>query len=382
MTELNLYVHIPFCLSKCAYCALYSVAPPPRDAADFPALAAREYSLRAAPAAAATVYFGGGTPGVLGPAGIEALAAALASAGADLSHASEWTVELNPSPEVTTDALLAALRRMGATRLSFGFQSFDDSVLRALGRRHTAADAKDAVARARRAGFDDVGFDLIAGLPGVDAPGWDRALAAAVALAPTHISVYGLIVEPGTPLARDVAAGRIHLPGDDAQMDALARTEERLAAEGFRRYEISNYALPGHECRHNLACWRGDDYLGIGPAAASRLGRHRRTNARDYAGWRAALADHRLPPAENDEERTAGDDAEERFLFGLRLAEGVAPEDFARRHPAAAPLLDGWLRGLARLAAGGFAEKTPAGRWTLTRRGREVADAALEELVS
>ncbi len=379
---MNLYLHVPFCLSKCRYCALYSIAGL-EGARDFPRRIGRECALRAGGhLAPGTIYFGGGTPGLLGSDGLRETVAELAAAGIDISRATEWTVELNPSPEITTPALLDALRALGVNRLSFGAQSLDDAVLKAMGRRHTARDVADALALARAHGFGNVGFDLIAGYPGVEAPAWEKTLAKALALAPRHLSVYGLIVESGTALGRDIAAGRLAPLADDAQMDLLARTEDILAAAGFVRYEISNYALPGFECRHNLACWRGEDYLGLGPAAASRLGLTRRTIAPDVAKWRAALGAGSLPPAENDETLSPADDAEERFAYALRMAEGASPAAFAKTHPAAAVRVAEWESTLRRLATHGITQEIRPGRWALTRRGREVADAAIAELLA
>ena len=381
---MNLYVHFPFCLSKCRYCALYSVAAGGGDGivADYPPLFGREYALRFAPAPASTVYFGGGTPSLLGADGLVRTADALRRAGVDFSDVREWTVELNPAPALVSPGLFAALRAMGANRLSFGVQSLDDAVLAAMGRRHSAADAAAAVALARRCGFDNVGIDLIAGFPGCGDATWRDTVARAAALDVRHVSVYGLIVEPGTPLAAAIADGRLPPPDDDCVMDALALAEDLLKAAGFVRYEISNYALPGCECLHNSACWRGEDYVGIGPAAASRVALARRTNAPDVAAWRAALAQGVLPPASNDEALSPAGDAEERFVYGLRTAEGVSPAEFVDRLPSARPLAAGWTAALERLAREGIAFEARPGRWRLTRRGFEVADSAIMELLT
>ena len=378
---MNLYVHIPFCAAKCRYCGFYSVVPGRDDVADYAALPACEARLRPddLPAAPRTVYFGGGTPSLLGAEGFEALVRALRDeAGLDLGQAEEWTVELNPAS--TTPDLLRALRRAGVNRLSVGAQSFCDATLARLGRVHGAEAIRRAFALARAAGFDDVGLDLIANLPGVTDGEWDATLAEALRLEPRHISVYPLILEPGTPFARDDAAGVLGPRlGDDAEMDLVRATAARLAAAGFVRYEISNYGLPGRFCRHNLAVWRGEDYTGFGPAASSRNGLRRRTNAPDLAGYRAALRAGRLPPASEDERLAPPADATERFLYGLRLKEGVSPSNFARRHPAAAPRAAEWEARLAKLEAVGVVRHA-GDRWCLTPRGTEVCDAVLAEL--
>lgn len=379
---MNFYVHIPFCLSKCRYCALYSVVGSTR-VGRFPELLEREYRLRSDGTRffPETVYFGGGTPGLLGPDGIGEVVRRLVSAGVDFTAASEWTVELNPSPEITTERLLEKLRSLGVNRISFGAQSLDDSVLASMGRRHNAADLFGAFSLARSCGFDNVGLDLIACYPGVTDSIWRSTLERAVSLAPKHLSVYGLIVEPTTPLSAEISAGKASVASDDAWSETVHETELFLAREGFSRYEISNYALPGFECLHNLDCWRGKDYLGIGPAAASRLGLSRRTNVPDVDGWAEALTAGLMPPAENDEILTIEDDAEERFVYGLRTQEGISPSEFATVYPAACSRVEKWKNALSCLEKQGITEQIDAGRWVLTDRGREVADSAIAELL-
>lgn len=360
----NLYVHVPFCVSKCRYCAFYSE--PGADAArlrDWLRLLPRELALRGAAAARPiTVYVGGGTPSLLGPDGLRALFAALPRPAPD----AEATVELNPG-DVTSD-LAAALRAAGVTRASLGVQSFSDRALRWLGRRHDAARARAAFAALRAAGIPSLSLDLIAALPGAPQGEFAASLREAVALAPDHVSVYPLSVEPGTPLAR---AGVAPPPDDDA-LAAVAEAEDALAAAGYARYELSNYARPGSECRHNLAVWRGEDYTGIGPAACSREGAERRANAPDFAAWRAALEAGRLPPAEIVR-YTPEEDESERFATRVRLARWRGPDPataVGRRRLAA----------LAGLERNGIVRPLCGGDWTLTARGREVADAVMAEL--
>ncbi len=421
---MHLYLHVPFCQSKCDYCAFYSVTD--ADAATrsaFPDLLLRELDLhlQAAhppppshpapprpheknncplplPTAAsfpappclrekncngpiATLYTGGGTPGQLGVAGFRRLADGLRARGL-LADIAEWTVELNPAS--TTPPLLDTLRAVGVTRLSFGAQCFDDAILRRIGRRHTAAATRRALADARRAGFDNLGLDLIAGLPGMTPAGWRETLRQALDLGCAHLSVYGLGLEPGTRLQAAAQAGVLTLPDTDAQMDALAEAETILAADGFTRYEISNYARPGMACRHNLAVWRGEDYLGLGPAAASRIGRRRWTNLADLSAYTQALEADTLPPRSDFDELDAEADALERFVFGVRLGEGISPAAAARARPVLAPQVAEWETCLTRLAAQGITEEVPDDadrRWRLTPRGREVADAVIRDLL-
>ena len=379
---MHLYLHVPFCASKCGYCAFYSVTTADAAArAANPGLALREWDLLgAAPARIETLYVGGGTPGLLGTEGFCRLAEGLRERGL-LDGIAEWTVELNPASAGAP--LLAAMRAAGVDRLSFGAQCFDDAVLRRLGRRHTAAGTRRALARARQAGFVNLGIDLIAGLPGMTPAGWRETLRQALDLGCAHLSVYGLGVEPGTRLQTAVREG-LALPGADEQMDALAVAERMLAAGGFERYEISNYALPGMACRHNLAVWRGEDYIGLGPAAASRRGRRRWTNLADLPAYQAALRAGTPPPRSSSDELDAAEDALERFAFGARLGEGISPAAAARAWPVLAPRVAAWEARLARLAAQGITEPVPDGgdpRWRLTARGREVADAVIRELL-
>jgi oxygen-independent coproporphyrinogen-3 oxidase len=360
----NLYVHVPFCVSKCRYCAFHSETGAGADELRaFVRLLPREIALRgAADARPATVYLGGGTPSILGPGPLRALLDALPRP----DDGAEVSVEVNPGD--VTPALAAALRAAGATRVSVGAQSFSDRALAWLGRRHSAARVREAFAALRAAGIPSISLDLIAALPGAPPGEFASSLREAVALGPDHVSVYPLSVEPGTPLARAGVAP----PPDDEALASVAEAESVLAAAGYARYELSNYARPGSECRHNLAVWRGEDYLGAGPAAHSREGLGRRANAPSFDAWRAALEAGGLPPA--DVARLDPDDDEsERFATRVRLARwrGPDPATPAGRRRAAA--LDG-------LARNGLAAPLGGGDWTLTARGREVADAVMAEL--
>ena len=349
-------------------------------------LPAREARLRPQdfPDALETVYFGGGTPSLLGADGFAELVRSLRDdAGIVFRNASEWTVEFNPA-SVTRD-LLRAMRREGVNRLSLGAQSFCDDTLSRIGRIHNAEAIVHAFELARAEGFDDIGLDLIANLPTVTDSEWRDTVEKALRLTPRHISVYALIVEPGTSFAELAVRGELGPRlDDDAEMDLLRATGERLAAEGFVRYEISNYGLPGFFCRHNLAVWHGEDYTGLGPAASSRNGLVRRTNAADLTGYEKALLAGGLPPASNLETLDVVADATERFLYGLRLKEGVSPEAFARRHSTAAERVGEWEQRLSALEAPGIVERFEgadgASAWRLTSRGTEVCDAVLAEL--
>ncbi|MCL1910044.1 MAG: coproporphyrinogen III oxidase family protein [Kiritimatiellaeota bacterium] len=372
---MHLYVHVPFCVSKCSYCAFYSVAgTPPPDYAD---LISREAELRGfAGAEFETLYFGGGTPSLLKNALIP------------LNFkfpAGETTVECNPADITPVFAEMLALS--GVTRVSIGAQSFDDETLRFLGRRHDSAAIAVAVSRLRHAGIRNISLDLIAAIPGD--PSFVKSLAEAVALAPEHISVYPLSIEPGTEFHR---LG-ISSATDDATMDELASAEDFLTAHGYERYEISNYCncsggpvvRPNCNCSggpvvrlafhtnaatHNLAVWQGEDYAAIGPSAASRIGLERRTNTPDLQAWTQALRAGRLPPG-TVETLTSEEDERERFITGLRLSSGIIPT--GERIAICERMVEiGLMVELNKTTAG-------SRRYALSRRGREVADAVAAE---
>ena len=382
----HLYVHVPFCQGKCDYCGFYSVVADEEIRAEFAPLPGRELQILMEATdvppgelAPQTIYFGGGTPAMLGEKGLRTLVADL-RLRADLSQVKEWTVELNPA--TTTRELAKTLRELGVNRVSIGAQSFDDEVLRRIGRRHDVAAIGQAVAAVRGAGFENVGLDLIAGLPGVTPEIWRTTVEQALALAPEHLSIYALTLECGTPMAKRVEEGVDKIDDPEQQLAALAEAEDALAKAGLARYEISNYARPGRECLHNLAVWRGEDYLGLGPHASARVGVRRWTNHADVRGYMSMVFEGARPSCEAEDLEPMGD-VTERLLFGLRLAEGVALENFVARFPVAAERLAEWNATLARLAEQGVVERVAAtgGAWRLTSRGREVADAVIMELI-
>ena len=377
----HLYIHVPFCDGKCHYCGFFSVVAAPSVIELYNTLPAREYDCRLTrlpelgKVPLRTLYMGGGTPAMLGNDGLKRLADAL-SKRLPFDTLEEWTVEVTPTS--ASVALFATLATIGVNRISIGVQSFDDTILSRIGRRHDAQAAITAVKRAQDAGFVNTGIDLIAGLPGVTPTLWSETLERAISLSLTHLSVYALIVESGTPLARQVEDG-LELPGDDDQLAALAQAETALGEAGFARYEISNYALPGFECRHNLAVWRGHDFLGLGPSAASRVGRMRWTNSEDLEEYIHAVK-HDAPPPADSTALDAVEDAEERVIFALRLIEGIDLAAEASRCPALAGKVGVWEQRLADLVVHGITERV-GDRWRLTARGREVCDAVLRELV-
>ena len=372
----HLYVHVPFCEGKCDYCGLFSV-PYSREQGEayLRAVAAElEQNLRAGRelAAADTIYIGGGTPSVLEPELLEQLLRAIRK-HLSVDRNTEWTCEANPA-SITPEWLDAAVAQ-GVNRISLGVQAFNDRVLQSVGRRHGVLDSLQAVDKIRAAGITNLALDLIAGLPGVDAGQWQASLHQAVALGPRHLSVYALSIEPGSRLQRHIQAGRVKVPDDDAQLEALDMAEDVLTQHGFERYEISNYARPGSACRHNLACWRGEDYIGTGPAGASRSGSYRHANHPDLDGYIQALSNGKLPPRD-ETTLSREDDLTERLVFRLRLAEGLDMRDV---RAADGPAQE-WELALTRLGGAGLVGQD-GDHWRLTSRGRNFCDYVVRELL-
>ncbi|MDO9631886.1 MAG: radical SAM family heme chaperone HemW, partial [Humidesulfovibrio sp.] len=262
----SLYIHVPFCRSKCGYCAFFSE--PLREGAldaylllllDEMALWAERLGRLTVP----TVFFGGGTPSLLQP---EHLARIMEAVRQHFDLAPDAEISMEANPESASPDFLRAARALGVNRLSLGVQSFRDEELALLGRPHTARQAAETLARARAAGFTNLGLDLIWGLPGQREGQWLESLRRAVELAPEHLSCYGLTLEPGTPLA-DAPEEQRQLPPERELAHMYVHTGELLEDAGYMQYEISNYAHLGLACRHNQACWEGRDYLGLGPAA-------------------------------------------------------------------------------------------------------------------
>ncbi len=366
----SVYLHVPFCRSRCPYCGFYSGES--LDAVDrFVRAAVREIGLRAGedrpPGPVDTVYLGGGTPSLLGPARVARLLTAVDRCWG-VATGAEVTLEANPGglPDP------AGFRAAGITRLSLGVQALDDAVLSTLGRQHTAAEAENAVVRAVRTGFVSVGVDLICGVPDL-APGrlgeWVARLAA---LGATHLSAYSLEVHPGTPLAERVRTGAFRPAGEAEECAQWRAVAARARAEGFAPYELSNFARPGHESRHNRAYWTGRAYAGIGPGAhgfSPDLGPWgtRWWNAPELAGYLAALDRGRLPPGGADPLDRPAAVLEALFLWlrqPVPLEEGLRPERF------------GWSAGavLRRLAPLVRSGDLAPGSLTPTPRGQRRAD--------
>lgn len=376
-SDIGLYIHVPFCSSKCGYCDFYShVARPESLERLVDALLSELNSppLRS-DVRVETLFVGGGTPTVLPLDLLERLLARL-HAIARRDGCVEFTVEANPA---TVDRAKAELlKQCGVDRVSMGAQSFDERELAVLDREHQPADVSDSIEILRRAGLRRYNLDLIFGVPGQTLDSWLRSLRAAIDLAPEHLSCYGLTYEPGTRLHQRLRLGRVSPVGEELESEMYLAAMDTLEAHGYRQYEISNYARPGCECRHNLRYWHNRPGIGIGPSAASYWRGRRWRNVPDTAeyvrrvarGESAAVDAEELPPPEQ-----AGETA----MLALRLTDGIDCEWFRRttgfdaRELFAAPIRAHAAAGLLTLEAG---------RIALTRRGRLLADAVMADFLS
>jgi oxygen-independent coproporphyrinogen-3 oxidase len=329
----GLYVHIPFCFHKCHYCDFYSITRQTPERMDhFVDLLLREADqwVKARPPESLrprTIFFGGGTPSLLP---IHAMSRLLVGLGDrfDLSQVDEWTVEVNPA--TADETYCRMLRAHGVNRLSFGAQSFDTSELATLERHHDPIDVPRSVELARRAGFERLNLDLIYAIPGQDLDSWSRSLEQAIALRTGHLSCYGLTYEPNTPMAVKKRLGVLKAADESLELSMLHHTRRRLSQAGLPPYEISNYAEPGEECRHNLMYWTGGNYLSLGPSAASHVQGWRWRNRPHLGEWEAAVEAGALPVIDVEHlspERRAGELA----MLMLRLAAGIDYSIFSAR---------------------------------------------------
>ncbi len=326
----RLYIHVPFCIEKCHYCAFVSGRPELNELQEYPELLMRELQLHSSGGGTvASIYFGGGTPSLLQPLQLSRLLEGIAGQTGILSEA-EITLEANPG---TVDGIsLKAFRDAGINRLSLGIQSFDDRFLTCLGRIHTAEQSRQAFLDARKSGFKNVSIDLIHSLPGQSLDQWRSELQHAIGLCPEHISIYGLTVEDGTTFARIYPANSPDLADDDLSADMFELADEVLTASGYEHYEIANYARPGYRSDHNSGYWKRDGYRGLGVAAHSFLrDGHgvRFSNPDTLEEYRRGVTSGQLTRV--GEFQLTQDDAMSEFMFlGLRLSEGVNLRTFER----------------------------------------------------
>ena len=362
MTIRNIYVHAPFCARRCCYCDFAVTVDRRPDSARWLRAIRREVESNAAVRAALaprldTLYVGGGTPSVLGGDLAASLARIVGRERLE-SPGLEWTMEANP--ESFTEAVAGAWAEAGVNRVSLGVQSFDPRALRWMGRLHTSAATRTALDRARAAGIRNASVDLIFGLPDHLGRDWQSDVDQALELDPPHVSLYGLTVEDGTPLARQVREGRATMPAGRRYRDEYLYAADTLASAGYQHYEVSNFARPGHASRHNRACWRGAPYLGLGSGAHSFWRGRRWWNEPDWAAYEKRVLDSGSARA-GSERLTAEQRRLEGLWLGLRTTEGVDP---AALGPAGRSLLRGWQRRGLAVVAPDRARLTPEG-WLL-----------------
>jgi oxygen-independent coproporphyrinogen III oxidase len=382
----GIYLHIPFCKSRCSYCdfatdvwrnndtveryvdaicrELKNFQPQmnagdadKRKISDLPDLrsSAASSSLKAD-----TIYFGGGTPSLLTPAQLERILNTI-SAKFDISSDAEITMEMNPA--TVTPETLAEYKRLGVNRASFGVQTFDDRALKLLARGHDANDARKTFTMLRAAGFDNISFDLIAGLPNQTLEDWSRNLDEAIAMSPEHLSLYLLEIHEGTPLAEQVRSGRQPKPDDDLAAAMYEMMLDRLAAIGYEQYEISNFCKPGFESRHNTKYWRLDSVFGFGVSAHSFDGRERYANERDTAKYVELIETKGSPEVVREDI-----DLESEFIFlGLRMEDGIDLTKY--KEQSEIDLAERYCAELANLTEAGLV-KINGDRLRLTSKGK------------
>ena len=373
---LGIYVHIPFCRSKCQYCDFYSLTTKDDKLLDsfIQAMTAhiKEAGKLAPNHKVDTIYFGGGTPTFFGADGMGTLLAAIRR-NFDVAPDAEITFEANP--DSVSPNLLRRLRAEGFNRVSLGVQCDNDDILRKLGRPHTYAQAMTAVQRIRKAGFTTLSLDLMYGLPGQTLEDWKDTLTHVLSLNPEHMSCYGLKVEERTPLYdyKDTCG----IADDDTQADMYLAAVEILRAKGYRQYEISNFAKKGQISKHNMKYWQGGEYLGFGPDASSDFAGKRFTFVRDLMGYIDGVKGkgqviselHEIPVRER---------AGEYLMTRLRTVSGIHAEEYEKRFLLPfAPLED----ALSKYAQKGLASKAPDGRWYLSPEGFLISNSIISDLL-
>ena len=373
---LGIYIHVPFCRSKCQYCDFYSLTSKDDKLMDSYIEATCKHIKEAGALAPGyqvdTIYFGGGTPSFFGADGMAMILSAIRR-GFDVLHDAEITFEANP--DSVSQKLLSRLRNEGFNRVSLGIQTDDDAILQKIGRPHTYAQAEQAVERIRKAGFNNLSVDLMYGLPGQTLESWEGTVRHVLKLAPDHISCYGLKVEERTPMYQYKDA--INLPDDDLQADMYLAAVEILRSKGYRQYEISNFARKGMISKHNMKYWTGGEYLGFGPDASSDFGGKRFTAVRDLLGYLDGIKHggkvmaevHEIPPRER---------AGEYLMTRLRTTAGILGDDYERHFLLPFTPLEACLQ---KYASQGYAVQTAEGIWHLTPEGFLISNTIISDLL-
>ena len=372
---LGLYLHIPFCLQRCDFCAFYLEIYREGRAATFVrsflheiGLSAQQHVTPGRPIQ--SIYVGGGTPTVLAATQLIAI---LSEIRTHLALASDCEITVEAHPSTISEQDLVQLLQVGVTRMSFGAESMEDGDLTRIGRPGAVHETVLAVTQARTAGFTNINLDLMYGLPSQSLESWQRTLAHCLTLEPTHLSCYALTVEQDTKLASNIQCQRSPAPDEGLQIEMDEAAQRMLGDAGYERYEVSNYAKPGYACRHNLLYWTNGEYLGLGPSAQSYLDGTRFGNVADLAAYNTSLAENRLPI----EDRTRLSEKEQlrdAVIFGLRLIRGI-PSHHLHQHAANY----GYTAITVQLLAQQLIEED-GGRSRLSARGRLQADTIAGQL--
>lgn len=366
--DIALYIHVPFCRHKCNYCSFVSYEHREADIPAYLRALAAELTRHANGVWVQSIYFGGGTPSLLSPAQIGGILIDIRQLY-PVAATAEITMEANPG--TVSLEYLSAVRGIGINRLSLGVQSLNDAELALMGRIHTGDEARKAVLLARQAGLANLNLDLIYGLPGQSLTDWRRTLEAAAALEAEHLSVYGLSLEPETPLWQAVQKKKIPAIDPDLSADQYELAEEVLAMHGYQHYEISNWARQGYECRHNLTYWQNQPYLGVGVAAHSFIKGHRLANTGNLDKYLAAFPGNPAAARDTDEEISPQLQLAEVVILGLRLCDGLSLDGVLSRFGVV--LLEYYQQTVAEMTKAGLLECTGQ-QLRLTRRGRLLSN--------
>lgn len=393
--NLELYVHIPFCVRKCAYCDFLSAPADVQERTLYVDALTEEIRARKKnykTYQVSTIFLGGGTPSILDESEITRVFRALYECF-DISDSAEITMEVNPG--TVTDSKAEAWKQCGVNRVSIGLQSVNDDELRMLGRIHTYSEFLNTWETVHRAGFQNVNIDLISAIPGQTPESWCRTLRTAAELKPEHISAYSLIVEEGTPfyeLYGKESAGKTDsfppLPDEDTEREIYKATEQILAGYGYHRYEISNYAKEKYECRHNLGYWEREEYLGLGLGASSLISECRFHNTADMKKYLEVFGKHGSEPSdsidcqkdicEEIEYLTLEDQMEEFMFLGLRKTEGISMEEFCEAFGR--DIIEVYGTQIKKLEEQGLLKVTEK-RIRLTERGIDVSNYVFSEFI-
>ncbi len=356
--SISLYIHIPFCRQKCGYCDFISYPYQPAQAKVYlhaleQEMALVSYGLSAPQRQVKTVFLGGGTPTCLSAAQIANI---LQKSREYFNWDTEVEVTVEANPGTVDLAKLQALHQVGVNRLSIGAQAFQNRLLQTIGRIHDTAAIYQTFDYARTAGFDNLSLDLMYGLPGQTMEDWTDSLQQAIQAKVEHLSAYSLKLEPGTPMYQAWQEQRLAPCDQDLEADMYLEACGQLTTAGYTHYELSNFALPGRECRHNLTYWQLEEYLALGPAAHSLMGGYRLANVTDLAIYTELLKQHQRPLADKD--LLTSDDARAEYLFlGLRLLKGIDKADF--RHSFGSELKDLYGEVITKYSQLGLLEETP-----------------------